>query len=500
MMIFKSSNYSTLFVILLILMNSHLKGQKVELVADTIYNSKDFYNKKYSSFILNDSSAVIIKKDGIKEIRFKSQKKLRLKPTANFFFEVNNKIKIFKEENFDLLPDDLSQVKFYPIEDRVLINDSLILNLSYPSTFLENIDQTNRKIVFDKHCVLSSRNDDFAVLRHRIDSIYILVFKSGEFFKMNHERPNVCRGYGNLIASFNYKNEIIVYDLDFNRLNEYNKYTSVIHSKDYIIFEEEGKPAIVLYKNIFVPIPEGVVKVEPFAFFNLCVVKNKAGLSGLMDSKGNIVIDMLYDEIGTLWRSELIKFRKGNLFIIQNLNGQEILRGNYDDIRLLDNDSKLFEVKKGYKWAVIGLKNEIILPFDSKLYHTGFRIHKMNGEKYIVKIKQLKKNELYNLNGDFIASWEFDHYSPAFRLDYSNFLFINKQDIKDMPLDKRKLLNKNDLWISVKVEKNKKYYRFENFLFKPYSEWFLDIIPTALEGVYVVWTKSKKYGLIKISS
>lgn len=99
-----------------------------------------------------------------------------------------------------------------------------------------------------------------------------------------------------------------------------------------------------------------------------------------------------------------------------------------------------------------------------------------------------------------ILSWVANLGDPLFRLDNSGVLYINKSTVKKLPKSKREIINKYDVWISQKTENNKSFYRFENHQSLPLSEWFVDIKPTILGDVFVVWTKNRKFGIVKINN
>lgn len=170
--------------------------------------------------------------------------------------------------------------------------------------------------------------------------------------------------------------------------------TKALNSKNKEIFTDfEQVEALENYdKNQNVWYEEDVLKVK------------KDGKYGLINLKGNIVLNCEYDDIYTLKRIEnsLIVEKNGKLGLVDN-NGRVIIEANYAEINPLGTDNLDGYITKNQegKYGVIGASKE------HKLASNYEKIEPIVGDNLFV-ITEGGKQKLINSNGTTILEEGFD--------------------------------------------------------------------------------------------
>lgn len=90
------------------------------------------------------------------------------------------------------------------------------------------------------------------------------------------------------------------------------------------------------------------------------VEKERTHLSGYIDSKGEIIIDCIYDSV-SLFNSGIATVEKDKESFFIDLNGNIIIHGKWEDISSFSEN--MAPVFNGKKWGFINTKGELVIDF-----------------------------------------------------------------------------------------------------------------------------------------
>lgn len=111
--------------------------------------------------------------------------------------------------------------------------------------------------------------------------------------------------------------------------------------------------------------------------------------SGLINNKGEIILETDYDEITQLFFTE----------IIQQYTKTGLPNGFKDKKTAID----FFSIKKQGKYGIINKNGKVILKPTQNYLESVIKI----GTKYFFKVQKDKKMELINENGDLVLNYDF---------------------------------------------------------------------------------------------
>ena len=94
---------------------------------------------------------------------------------------------------------------------------------------------------------------------------------------------------------------------------------------------------------------------------NLYVVVNSDGKSGIIDRKGNYVIEPKYDEIRGYIEKELIGFSENGKYGFMDKSGNVIIKPQFDDIGVFDDDNNYVPVYVKDTWGYADNKGNIVI-------------------------------------------------------------------------------------------------------------------------------------------
>ncbi|MEM6967565.1 MAG: hypothetical protein AAF573_22565, partial [Bacteroidota bacterium] len=163
-------------------------------------------------------------------------------------------------------------------------------------------------------------------------------------------------------------------------------------------------------------------------------------------------------------------------------------------------DKDLYSVKEGRKRSVIDKNLNTIIPAEINFFYFVFR--KINSYSNDILIKRNGKfRTYYTVDGEKITSWSSASEGDVFHFQTGlNYLdvVIGQTTVKELSKEKRNLLNPYNAWITKRSENGKWYQRLENTEGKPLTEKFTIVNYSGYKGVFVIKTKSGKFGAIEV--
>ena len=170
----------------------------------------------------------------------------------------------------------------------------------------------------------------------------------------------------------------------------------------------------------------------------LIVTKNKNKSYGVIDSKGNTIIEPKYDYIGYLPNSGDFLVKSNNKVGIISAKKETRIQILYDSLELIDSDSGLYLAKKDNKYGVIDAKGniKIYIEYDqigidnSKFEQNNIK-NKYLLDNGMIPVKKDKYWGAFNKNGNQILDFKYDSfgYIASSNKDAINLLLIPDYNI-----------------------------------------------------------------------
>ena len=170
----------------------------------------------------------------------------------------------------------------------------------------------------------------------------------------------------------------------------------------------------------------------------LIVTKNKNKSYGVIDLKGNTIIEPKYDYIGYLPNSGDFLVKSNNKVGIISAKKETRIQILYDSLELIDSDSGLYLAKKDNKYGVIDAKGniKIYIEYDqigidnSKFEQNNIK-NKYLLDNGMIPVKKDKYWGAFNKNGNQILDFKYDSfgYIASSNKDAINLLLIPDYNI-----------------------------------------------------------------------
>lgn len=177
-----------------------------------------------------------------------------------------------------------------------------------------------------------------------------------------------------------------------------NNVVEEIHENKYLILQEAGKEGVIDTKGNVVIDPDYTQIVVPdLAKDVFCAYDEEKNIKVLNSKKENIFNE--YDNLepveGNRKDTEnqyrpVLRFKKDDKYGLINLDGKEIVKPIYDEIKAVDNDFNNYKVKKDGKYGLVDNSGNIILKeeyteiksnnksmWEDKNVQNGYKIIKM---------------------------------------------------------------------------------------------------------------------------
>lgn len=176
----------------------------------------------------------------------------------------------------------------------------------------------------------------------------------------------------------------------------------------------------------------------------LVVSKNKE--CGVIDIKGNVILEPKYDSITYLVNTEDFLVKTNNKVGILSSNGTTKVKIVYDSIELMDSDAGLYVAEKDGRFGVIDIKGNVKI--DMQNDEIGYDISDFTRNniknKYILaeNLIPVRKDEywaLYDKNGKQLTDYKYDTlgYTAASNRDAVNLLVIPNYNVLVVCKDKK---------------------------------------------------------------
>lgn len=178
-------------------------------------------------------------------------------------------------------------------------------------------------------------------------------------------------------------------------LNRKNiKFTDVYTEDEINNMSENDKFFIELYKKY------DTIQVEG----NGNIFIYSGNMVGMLDSKGNMILDVIYDTINTS-RADYYKVRKGMAWGVIDTNGNEIVPIKYRNIHDINgnNDDILFIVNDDYNLGCYDKNSELIIPIKYDAIEAQY------GKDILYIRDKSSKWALYNRKGEQLSEHKYDN-------------------------------------------------------------------------------------------
>lgn len=296
--------------------------------------------------------------------------------------------------------------------------------------------------------VIPATYDEMIVIPNNKQAIFVCTYDiddaTGSYKTkvLNEKNEEILKGYEQIEAIDNYDSkQNIWFEDNVLRVKKNNKY-GLIDFKGNTILECE-------YDDIYSL--KGVTE-------NLIVEKD--GKLGLVNSKGQTIIKNEYSKIQTLeegYKNEYLVANESGLYGIISTTGNNILETKYEEIKYISSIDT-YSVKIDGTWQLINAKGETLQTSDGKeyVYAKGenvitikdgkYGIEKLNGEsvvpydydelKYAFSIYYIAKKDnkygIININNETVKEFE---YINMYSVEEGNFIVADKTDTETIVLD-----------------------------------------------------------------
>ena len=206
--------------------------------------------------------------------------------------------------------------------------------------------------------------------------------------------------------------EIIEKAFNVNFNYDKDKNTITISTMPYLIQSYTGKVLDYGYKEI-----SDVFANKKAILQNMIVVKKEDKKYGVIDLKGNAILEAKYTNITYLPSiGDFLVDNDKKIGVMSN-EGATKIRLMYDSIELMDKDAGLYLVKKDNKYGVLDLKGNSKIDINND--EIGMDITKFERNdiksKYIlagnlIPVKREKYWGLYDKNGQQVVNFEYDSF------------------------------------------------------------------------------------------
>lgn len=168
-------------------------------------------------------------------------------------------------------------------------------------------------------------------------------------FAVKNKRCALIHRNGKLITSFKFES--------ISKPHE-GYFPVVLHGKNNFI-DSTGK---IIFKNNIYLKGSPVYNSMTIIYDSEKTKNNKNPKQGLIDVKGKIIIEPIYEEVDGYFSNKLMEVKDQNKFGMIDMEGNVVIPIQYDEI-LGDFKNDLLVVKKDKKYGAINVKNEIVIPF-----------------------------------------------------------------------------------------------------------------------------------------
>lgn len=224
---------------------------------------------------------------------------------------------------------------------------------------LENFD-LNNNIWYEEDVLKVEKDGKFGltnlngkeILNCEYDNIYTLKGIKNSLILVKGDKLGLANNSGSIIANVEYKD---IYCLG-------DKYTD-----GYITINQDGKYGVISYtkKQLLENNYEYIEKIAGEKYF---VIKQDGALK-LINTNGVVVLELGNLEVTQIIdsKTEVIVFKKDNLYGVMNISGETKIDANYQELKHINET--YFVAKQNDKYGIIDIENNIKVPFEySSIY------------------------------------------------------------------------------------------------------------------------------------
>jgi len=503
-----------LFIVILIfttwISNRGFGQNKIDFIVDTIYSNFVNIENKFLLFGKNNEKSLIVCEDyikdhypvsGILENRF-IQDKILLK-NKNKWYLTDNNFNIDFNKYFDFKHCQLVCKGYYPY----------LFYRQNDSIFIYNIEKQEKKFVTIKG-IISIENSRYALIKRKNGKKTIYYTYDIENSKITQLPdgfviPDASNNWF-VVETFPLEDygALVVNENTNKKIADKSENYSIYVNKDFLfLFGNPTKPLKFFYKNNRIKIPSNIIRINEIDDKGFIYAINKKGKYGVLDKDLNIILPFEYDNIesglyndvlqGYFYRNYIMA-KKNKYIYLYNENLGLAFKGEYDEIRILDDNR--ISAKKSGRTKIVDFNNKTIIPF-SFIGENIYAVKEDWGIKYIL----LTPFTFFSYNGEKIASFENNdnYFFPDFwaglsqRSNPNMLKLFNKEQVKK--------LNKYDLWIYNDISKKELYrmnrknklYIVDHNLNKIAGP-FQKLIRIGSSNKYVIKTYGKHVGVIEV--
>lgn len=296
--------------------------------------------------------------------------------------------------------------------------------------------------------VIDTTYDEMIVIPNNKQAIFVCTYDvndaTGEYKTkvINEKNEEILKGYDKIEA-----------------IDNYDSKQNIWFEDNLLKAEKNGKYGLIDFKG------NEILNCEYDNIYSLkSVVENiiveKDGKVGLVNSKGQTIINTEYKEIKTLkegYKNEYLVQNDSGLFGIINTAGTKVLDVKYENIKYI-NSSETYAVKENGTWQLINTKGEVLQTSDGEeyVYAKGenvivskdgkYGVEKQTGEsiitneydelKYTFSIYYIAKKDgkygIININNETIKEFE---YTNMYFVEEGNFIVMDVNETETVILD-----------------------------------------------------------------
>ena len=323
---------------------------------------------------------------------------------------------------------------------------------------------------------------------------------------LNSDNKEIFTAYENIEAISNsYKNNQMWYEEDVLKISKNGKCGLIdLSGKELLNIEYDSIEVVPGIKDILKVKKEnkcGIINLEGKQILDInyleisllgkdsksgFIVKNDQNLYGIINYSGEVGLECKYENIDKIVGKNLFVIREQGKQKVINSEGEYIIQEGYDEIISILNNGEGIICKKGDKYGIININNEIKIDFlyeDLKETKDNLFIAKENNKYGVI---DLNKNIKIEFKYNKIEYSKDANIYIAENIDYTNEFFNSKFELKQTGYLVQ--INTEKAYLEIRQDEEYKYYDY-NFNSKEVEDIYID-------NTLYISKKDSKYGFV----
>jgi len=400
---------------------------------DLIYARKD---QKY--FFLNDKGEMVLgpydfsvdcfSKSGLARIEKKGKigfinKKGKIVIPPKYEYVIYNSIDTFVVLgiNVPIKKTNSHNIKWGIFNNKGKALTGFIFDSIYQSTFNTH---TSRETMAENGLILVRKNNKYAYLNKKL-KIKIPYGKYDKALPFNENRLAIVSKNGKygIIDEFGHE----IWELKYDKIFHPNEYGN---DEDFFIIQKNSKIGLLdQYAHKITDINnkeyfKDFVGIDSTTYIRIFRIKNFKNKFGVIDSKGNLLIPFIYDDIRSFYKKKYSIAKINNKYGVIDYHNKLLLPFKYNKLSFNNKKEILIAKNNNNKFGVIDLFDKIIIPFDYD--SINFCCKEIKKDRYIVS--KNRKFGLVNNKNKIIIPLKYDYlYDWITHLPHIHFIRLNNK-------------------------------------------------------------------------